>query len=293
LEKGKKKFATDGFVPLDTSKYQAIFNQQIKYPSIFLQQTNSGKFIEESNKLSILIVGDKNKIAGSIKIHPTHLLNSQKTFFDGQTKLDYCPDKNANLFYTITLVKDSEIFQDELRSEMASSPHLCNLPLNETIYKNVASSAPKPQEPPGNPKAETRTQGPIVSLNKLYNKNSQKRNSQEFGPQGSINFGPKPIPTPKRDPPSTGISENLIRNLKDTLLTNTGSANIKITPRSGRIDPNNMGNPRQNSSRSNSRQGSRNGSKNNSRSFSRQLSNVKINYGSNVNNNNLPQKLVP
>lgn len=172
MEKGKKKFATDGFVSLDTSKYQAIFNQQINYPSVFLQQTNSGKFIEESNKLSILIVGDKNKIAGSIKIHPTHLLNSQKTFFNGQTKLDYCPDKNANLFYTITLVKDSEIFQNELRSEMASSPHLCNLPLNETIYKNVASSAPKPQEPPGNPKAEPRSQGPIVSLNKLYNTNS-------------------------------------------------------------------------------------------------------------------------
>lgn len=79
LRKGKKKYETARSPQLDLTSYIAIFNEQIKFQSIYIQDTSTGKFLDESNQLTVIIINEKgNKTAGFHTITPTQILNQKK-----------------------------------------------------------------------------------------------------------------------------------------------------------------------------------------------------------------------
>ena len=76
IRKGKQKFESQSKIPLDNAKFEAKFNETIKFDSIYLKDMKTGKYLEEKNQVTIVIVTHKgNKTAGVFTLKPADFLN--------------------------------------------------------------------------------------------------------------------------------------------------------------------------------------------------------------------------
>ena len=117
LKKGKKKLESRTKAQLDVKKFEAKFNESIKFESIYVKDLTTGRYLQEVNKVTIIIMTHKgNKTAGTFKLIPTDLLNSGKTSSMREaTSLKRCPDKKARFYYGLSFTRLKELDAEDLK----------------------------------------------------------------------------------------------------------------------------------------------------------------------------------
>lgn len=117
LRKGKKKIETNSRIALNTKKFEAKFNEPIKFESIYFKDIDRGEYIEEKNKVTVIIITHKgNKTAGVFELIPTDFLNNGKTSSMREAAvLKKCPDKKARFYYGVSLMRKAELDEHQLK----------------------------------------------------------------------------------------------------------------------------------------------------------------------------------
>lgn len=115
LKKGKKRIHSKAKIPLDKKKFEAKFNESMKFESIYIKDLTTNKYLEEKNRVTVLIHTHKgNKTGGVFDFIPTDFLNSGRTTSMREAaKLIRCPDKKARFYFGVSFVRVAELDQEE------------------------------------------------------------------------------------------------------------------------------------------------------------------------------------
>ena len=126
IRKGKQKFESQSKIPLDNAKFEAKFNETIKFDSIYLKDMKTGKYLEEKNQVTIVIVTHKgNKTAGVFTLKPADYLNQGKMASVREASaLQRCPDKKARCYYGLSFMRIKELTIEELQEEREQNPNI-------------------------------------------------------------------------------------------------------------------------------------------------------------------------
>ena len=126
IRKGKQKFESQSKIPLDNAKFEAKFNETIKFDSIYLKDMKTGKYLEEKNQVTIVIVTHKgNKTAGVFTLKPADFLNQGKMASVREASpLQRCPDKKARCYYGLSFMRIKELTIEELQEEREQNPNI-------------------------------------------------------------------------------------------------------------------------------------------------------------------------
>lgn len=127
LERGKAKYPIDHPEPHNIKTLITNFNQQIKYPAIFLKDTSTGYFYDEPSRLIILIVGQKNKVVGMVPYNIISMLNNGQYREKIQAKLEKSPDKTAQIYYDVQIEEDKTLSSANFYKEIEYNPKLVNI----------------------------------------------------------------------------------------------------------------------------------------------------------------------
>lgn len=127
LERGNKKYSLPHSVPLLQQSASATFNTEIKFPAIFFKDVNTNAWYDDICSISVFIIGDRNKVAGILKLKPTNMLNDDKLIGDFKIKLERCPDKTAYLHYGMEIKEQQELEAKTFYNEIELAPHLVTI----------------------------------------------------------------------------------------------------------------------------------------------------------------------